>query len=1057
MINGKKQIKCVFLPATSNAPAYGWSYENDLKLIPNGDHDLIGNRVALLKYGQECKTQRATLRRELTRAQYKDHQEHVEQLAASIEHEPSLDERIHKTWAMVKNLRDKPADKNKRGAAPLIKAPDGTNQSTPEGKAGAFAQYVAANFSVTEEADRLSDDDWEQMQEKPASQLPETSTATSISRETRALLEQEVTVEDITKAFKELKPNKAIGLDHICSEVFLIDPYGWGKWLQPRFRNLDPGTQTGRVIWLYKNKGSASDPCNYRPISILSPVYKVWTKVMTWKSDRIIRDVASTWQFGFRKERGTREALYAAQSLLSEEKSGDLSIALLDLSKAFDRCNRKLLYSKLLDLGAPKDFVSQLRYGHQHTKLRACFDGAVADPVEVQKGVYQGSPLSPALYIIYAHCMSCEYANACEQAGIHGLEISNEEAALPTALRPSANQALRDDDKKVRMLCYADDTSLVCKNMEELTRALAIYDDVAKLFGMTVNSSKTKILTRSRLKPAEKISWASEHLGVNDPEKALEIFVENATFLGSLINIRGYTHQACVARANEGRRIFKALEHSFFRNGEVPRDTKLRVYSAVFPAVILYGIDAYACSEHDIAELQTLQNLFLRAIYEGKWKQFESDDEKLSFLRNRTSNLAIQHELKVATVKSLIARARLRFIESLHKEGRSMNGAIILHKYKLVQEEQDDDDAAAEGPPQKRRKLPGYMSTTRRRLDTLFTHVNERFGTIRNFVLQKKTELDGEFQTLDARWPAELTKSQIAKRKAGRKQEWNEQIKNTLMEDYDCTKNCARNFESLHSGPLGNVETVDFNTPRILGTSKWKALSNWVLSTRAGKAAHESIQAKQECLGCRQQFLDVTKHLSRIARKRQADAAPHTDCLQHYSDNLCPLVPAEGDDQDVNMEEQTNWRDHPERFSCPLNLKTCFFPKEKLRWCVVCRDREEFTPNQNLAQINFGRKRNRMAQEVKKATGKGYIPHSGKVELRCPKSLKTCSYPDISGWWCKACVVRTGYIPKANKEKQELARLRKEQKQLAQLQQQNQQNAWQMPNVGHNVPPAGQP
>ena len=1059
VINGKKQIKCTFLQATNNTAAYGWAYDNDLKLIPNGEQTLIGNRVALLKYGQECKTRRAALRRELKRAQHKDHQEHVEQLAASIEQQPSLDERIHKTWDMVKNLRDKPADNNKRGAAPLIKAPDGTSQSTPEGKAKAFADYVAANFSLAEEADHLSDEEWEQMQEKPVNQLPETATASSISRETRALLEQEVTLEEITRAFKELKPNKAIGLDHICSEVFLIDPEGWGRWLQPRFRNLNPETQTGRVIWLYKNKGSASDPSNYRPISILSPVYKVWTKAMTWKCDRIIRDIASTWQFGFRKERGTREALYAAQTLLSEVKSGDLSLALLDLSKAFDRCNRKLLYSKLLELGAPKDFVSQLRHGHQHTKLRACFDGAVADPVEVQKGVYQGSPLSPALYIIYAHCMSCDYADACEQAGIHGIEISNEEAELPTALRPSANQVPRMGDKKVRMLCYADDTTIVARDMEELTRALAIYEEVANRYNMKVNSSKTKILTRRRLKPAEKISWASEHLGVTDPEKAIEIFVENATFLGSLINIRGYSHQACVARANEGRRIFKALEHSFFRNGEVPRDTKMRVYSAVFPAVILYGIDAYACSEHDITELQTLQNLFLRAIYEGKWKQFENADDKINFLQNRTSNLSIQKELKVASVKSLIARARLRFIESLHMEGRRMNGAIILHKYKLAQGEQEEDDAAAEEPAQKRRRLPEYMSTIRKRMDTLFTHVNQRFTAIKHFVFQRKSELDGEFRTLEARWPAELTKSQIAKRKAARKQEWNEQIKKSLMEEHDCTYKCAGNFETLISGPLDNVETVDFNTPRILGTSKWKALSNWVLSTRAGVAAQESTQAKQECLGCRQQFLDVSKHLSRIERKRQADAAPHTDCLQHYSDNLCPIVPAENeqqDDGDVIMEGQLNWRDHPERFKCPLNMKACTFPNKSTYWCIVCKDREQFTPNQNKAQVNFGRKRNRMAQEVKKVTGREYIPHSGKVELSCPKKLKTCRYPDISGWWCKPCVERTGHMPEANKEKQELARLRKEQRQLAQLQQQQQQNAWQMPNVGQ-MPPAGQP
>ena len=1036
-INGKKQVKKTFLPANSQNPSYGWSYENDLKLVPIEDNHLLQNRAALLKQGRICKETRAQLRRDLTKAQGRDHFAHVEEMALAVEQQPSLVERSNKAWDMVNTLRDNSGGHSRKNKTQPIRAADGTTKSTPEGKAEAFAQHVTANFSEPNPADRLSDEQWEAMQERPSGEIPQMATSHSISKETRAALEQEITAVEIAKAFKELKPNKAIGLDHICSEVFLLDPDGWGKWLQPRFRDMDPATQTGRVIWLYKNKGSTADPNNYRPISILSPVYKVWTKVMTWKCDRIIRDVASSWQFGFRKERGTREALYAAQLLLNKDKSEGLSLAMLDLSKAFDRCNRKLLFQKMLELGAPKELVSQLRQGHGATKLRACFDGAVADPVEVQKGVYQGSPLSPALYLIYAHCMYNDYAQECEQAGIQGINVSDEADNLPQPLLPTENQIPRQCDKKLHMLCYADDTNLVGRSMEELAKCLEAYNKVATRYHMSVNGSKTKILTRVRLSTAEKLDWAAKNLGLEKPEEALGTFTENASFLGSLINVRGYTHQACIARANEGRKIFRALERSFFRVEQISMETKLRVYSAIFPAVTLYGLDAYACSEHDVAELQSLQNMFLRAIFEGKWVDFQSEEEKIQFFRNRTSNLAIQKQLRVASVKSLLARARLRFIETLNLEGRSMNGATILHKYQLRQGEDDSEGDDPQEPAFKRRKLPDYINTVEKRLGTIVRQLNDRFLQIRGYIQQRKDELDGEFSLLDSRWPSELTKAQVAKRKAGRKQVWKEETMSALLEEHDCTRSCAKSFENLLSDPLGNVESVNYDTPRILGTTKWKALTNWMLTTRAGAAAQESEQKKTNCLCCGEEFIDVAKHLMREAKKRQASAAPHDDCLQHYCDNLCPLVPQEG--QDNQAEEDPNWKDHPGRFRCPMRMKSCHFPREKLRWCVVCRNRENFIPNANKAEQKCGRKRNRVAREVKKATGKAYVPHNGKVDLSCPKKLKRCCYPDeVAGWWCTSCVGRTGHKPEANKQKEELARARRQQKREA-LQQQQQQ------------------
>ena len=150
--------------------------------------------------------------------------------------------------------------------------------------------------------------------------------------------------------------------------------------------------------------------------------------------------------------------------------------------------------------------------------------------------------------------------------------------------------------------------------------------------------------------------------------------------------------------------------------------------------------------------------------------------------------------------------------------------------------------------------------------------------------------------------------------------------------------------------------------------------------------------------------------------------------IQHYASNKDPKIPIPTadiarEDQDVEMD--VDWKTHPHRFICPMGLKSCKFPAPKLRWCIICRERENFVPNANKSEIQNKIIRNAAAKEVKACTGKALVPHSGKIELSCPKKLKTCHYPDCKGWWCKNCVERSGKKPFANLEREKKAQERK--------------------------------
>ena len=71
----------------------------------------------------------------------------------------------------------------------------------------------------------------------------------------------------------------------------------------------------------------------------------------------------------------------------------------LDLAKAFDRIDRAWILRSLEALGAPACIPRWVEVLHGGTCATVAYNGWVTDPFPVRSGVFQGSPLSPILYV----------------------------------------------------------------------------------------------------------------------------------------------------------------------------------------------------------------------------------------------------------------------------------------------------------------------------------------------------------------------------------------------------------------------------------------------------------------------------------------------------------------------------------------------------------------------------------------------------------------------------------------------------------------------------------
>ena len=157
------------------------------------------------------------------------------------------------------------------------------------------------------------------------------------------------------------------------------------------------------MISLFK-KDDKSDKSNYRPVSILPNLSKVYERIMQRQIYPNLNKIFSKYQRSFRKGFSAQHCLIAMiekwrQSLV--DSGGQAAAVLTDLSKAFDCIDHELLIAKLnayvFDNSNLTFIYSYLSERKQRTKINSSFSCWA----EILFGVPQGSILGPLLFNAY--------------------------------------------------------------------------------------------------------------------------------------------------------------------------------------------------------------------------------------------------------------------------------------------------------------------------------------------------------------------------------------------------------------------------------------------------------------------------------------------------------------------------------------------------------------------------------------------------------------------------------------------------------------------------------
>ena len=213
----------------------------------------------------------------------------------------------------------------------------------------------------------------------------------------------------------------------------------------------------------------------------MSHVTKLLLKVIEQRIVKKIDNEVSRLQSGFRTGSGTRECILNLRTVCEQaiDLRKDVYICFIDYTKAFDRVKHSRIIECLSEIGIDdKDLqIITKMYWEQTAVVRT--EHGITEEFQVKKGVRQGCVLSPSLFNLYTEKIFGEIEDM-EGVNVGGHNINN--------------------------LRYADDTSLLALEEQNLQNLLNTANDKGKLYGMEINVKKNKSMVASKKQETPKVS-----------------------------------------------------------------------------------------------------------------------------------------------------------------------------------------------------------------------------------------------------------------------------------------------------------------------------------------------------------------------------------------------------------------------------------------------------------------------------------------------------------------------------------------------------------------------
>lgn len=291
------------------------------------------------------------------------------------------------------------------------------------------------------------------------------------------------TNDEIDRIIKLIPSDRAPGPDgftgqflKVCWDIIKPDFY---KLCQDFWEgNISLECLNTSLITLVPKKLNPEKVNDFRPISLLNCVLKVLTKILAERLQRWILKLVHRNQYGFIKTRTIQDCLGWAYEYIHQCNSSgnEIVILKLDFEKAFDTMEHSFILSMMKAKGFDDRWLKWVNSILSSGSSSILLNGVPGKEFKCKKGVRQGDPLSPLLFVLAADLLQSMVNKAWNEGLIH----------LPIT------QPASEDYPVIQ---YADDTIIILPaDLEVMHIIKELLDSYAKATGLKINYNKSQMM-----------------------------------------------------------------------------------------------------------------------------------------------------------------------------------------------------------------------------------------------------------------------------------------------------------------------------------------------------------------------------------------------------------------------------------------------------------------------------------------------------------------------------------------------------------------------------------
>ena len=332
-----------------------------------------------------------------------------------------------------------------------------------------------------------------------------------VPNELKSELDKELTLEEIQEAIKTMAKNKSPGLSGFSIDIYIIF---WGKikdiFLEEvQFAKLNKilhqSAREGLISLIPKLDRDLLEVKNWRPIVLLDTEFKIIAKALANRLKKALNGIIDRDQSEFVEGRQVSDNLRKILDVIKyyEEEGKPGVFISIDFMKAFDKIEYEAMYKILKCFNFGDYLIDWIKILFTSFKLSVINNGYISENFQATKGLFQGNPIAPYLFVIIIEILANRLRN---DRKVKGLKVGNDEILLAL---------------------FADDLGLFLEpTQENWNNTFTILELFQKQTGMRINYEKTTVFrlgsareTNAKFYSMRKLHWSDR------PFKVLGIIV----------------------------------------------------------------------------------------------------------------------------------------------------------------------------------------------------------------------------------------------------------------------------------------------------------------------------------------------------------------------------------------------------------------------------------------------------------------------------------------------------------------------------------------------------